>query len=314
MLEELKNLNYHGGKSGLLYFICDAVGSGHISTRDADVICSHAPGRMFLSASDLATYCGAFGWIQVSNDELSVSPEVLPYLNNKDELNDFLIRSTVDKLFAEQAFDANMFCYDSVNGCYAFKNEMFPLALSVVRNVLISQGFITTLRDNQGNRFLISMEYAPLLASHCKTRRKQMSLERLRRQIERNAEAGDLAERFVLAYEKRRIGAPLSEEIRRISEIDVAAGYDIVSFDTDRSTEPDRFIEVKAASNSGFYWSKNEYEIAKLKGESYYLYLVELSKIDIEGYRPEMIKNPANSIMTSDEWLVEAQSFLIKRA
>jgi hypothetical protein len=313
MLEELKNLDYHGGKAGLLYFICDVVGYGHISTRDADVICSHAPGRMSLSVSDLATYCGAFGWIQVSTDELSVSPVVLPYVDNKDELNDWLIRSTVNKLFAEQAFDANMFCYDAVNRCYAFKNELFPLALSVVRNVLISQGFITTLREDQGSRFLISMEYAPLLASHCKTRRKQISLERLRRQIERNEEAGDLAERFALAFEKRRIGAPLSEEIRRISEIDVAAGYDIVSFDTDKSTEPDRFIEVKAASDAGFFWSKNEYETAKLKGESYYLYLVELSMIDKEGYEPEMIKDPAKSIMTSDEWFVEARSFFIKR-
>lgn len=32
----------------------------------------------------------------------------------------------------------------------------------------------------------------------------------------------------------------------------------------------DRFIGVKAISSSGFYYSKNEYETAKLKGEPYY--------------------------------------------
>ena len=32
----------------------------------------------------------------------------------------------------------------------------------------------------------------------------------------------------------------------------------------------DRFIGVKAISSYGFYWSKNEYETAKLKGEPYY--------------------------------------------
>ena len=36
------------------------------------------------------------------------------------------------------------------------------------------------------------------------------------------------------------------------------------------SKEMDRFIGVKAISSSGFYYSKNEYETAKLKGEPYY--------------------------------------------
>lgn len=73
------------------------------------------------------------------------------------------------------------------------------------------------------------------------------------------------------------------------------------------------FIEVKAISESGFYWSKNEYEIAKLRGEFYYLYLVELSKIDESEYAPEIIQNPAMSIMGADGWLVEPQSYYLRR-
>lgn len=164
-----------------------------------------------------------------------------------------------------------MFYYDSVQFRYAFKNELLPLSLSSVRNVLISQGFLIPLRDTQGTRFYISPTYDALVAKHCKERRKQLSLEQLKKQFERNELAGEKAELFVLEYEKRRLGLPLCEKVRRISEIDVTAGYDIVSFDSPQSREPDRFIEVKAVSSAGFYWSKNEYEIAKLKGDMYYL-------------------------------------------
>ena len=93
----------------------------------------------------------------------------------------------------------------------------------------------------------------------------------------------------------------------------MSAGYDIVSFNSQASQNPDRFIEVKAISRAGFFWSKNEYQIAKLKGELYYLYLVELSKIGETDYAPEMIQNPALNIMESDNWFVETQSYHINR-
>lgn len=105
---------------------------------------------------------------------------------------------------------------------------------------------------------------------------------------------------------------PLSEKVRRISEIDVEAGYDIVSFESLQSQEPDRLIEVKAISDTGFYWSKNEYEIARLKGDKYYLYLVELTRISQKDYSPLIIQNPAVNVMEADSWFVEAQSFLIR--
>ena len=143
-------------------------------------------------------------------------------------------------------------------------------------------------------------------------RYKQLSLEQLKKQLENNELAGEKAELFVLEYEKKRLGQPLCEKVRRISEIDVTAGYDIVSFDSNQSLEPNRFVEVKAASSAGFYWSRNEYEIAKLKGDTYYLYLVELNKVNQQDYSPQIIQNPAVNIMETDEWFVESQSYFIK--
>lgn len=312
MLDVLKNLKYHGGKDGLLFFICNVIGSGQVRIKDAEIICARSAGKHYLSIEDLVSYCHALGWIQISEDVLSVSPDIVLLLNNKEKLNDALIVSTVNHLFKETIMDASMFYYDSVQRCYAFKNELLPLSLSCVRNVLISQGFLIPSRDTKVTRFYISPTYEALVAKHCKARRKQLSLEQLKKQLEKNELVGEKAELFVFEHEKKRLGQPFCEKVRRISEIDVTAGYDIVSFDSNQSLEPDRLIEVKAISSDGFYWSRNEYEIAKLKGNTYYLYLVDINRIDEQNYSPLIIQNPAANVMESEEWFVETQSYFVK--
>lgn len=314
MLDELKNLNYQGGKDGLLFFLCDVIGTGQIKISDAKTLCAHAPGKRYLAVKSLISYCAAFGWIEIYENTISLSSTIAVHINDKNKLNDALIISTVNQLFEGNLMDSSMFCYDSVQLNYAFKNELLPLPLSSVRNVLISQGFLIPLRGTQGTRFYISSTYDALVAKHCRERRKQLSLEQLKRQLERNELIGEKAELFVLEYEKKRLGLPLSEKIKRISEIDAVAGYDIVSFDSPQSQEPDRFIEVKAVSHAGFYWSKNEYEIAKLHGGKYYLYLVEISKVADEEYEPEIISNPALTVMSSCDWFIEPESYQIRKS
>ena len=312
MLDELKRLDYNGGKEGLLFFICDALGDHEIKVHDAEIICAHAPGKRYLSVKDLLGYCRAFGWIKTSGNIISLSPTIAAVINDKAKLNDTLVSSTVDSLFDADAFEPKMFTFDTVRGRYAFKNELFPLSLACVRNVLISQGFMAVKHDQQGIHFYISPIYDEIIAKHCKEKRKQISLAQLKKRLEIDELAGEKAELFVMSYERKRLGSPLCDKVKRISEIDVAAGYDIISFDSCHSREVDRFIEVKATSNTGFYWSKNEYEMAKLKGAAYYLYLVDLSKVDIEGYEPKIIKDPAVNVMEKDEWLVEAQTYYIR--
>lgn len=312
MLDVLKNHKYRGGKEALLFFICDVIGNRQISIRDAEILCSHALGRYYLSVEELVTYCQEFGWINVSEDTISVTSSISALLNDKIKLNEELIVSTVKQLFSHNIIEPNMFSYDAVRSCYLFKNELLPLSLSSLRNLLISQGFLTPLRGSLGTRFYISPEYDSLISFQCREKRKQLSLEDLKKQLENNELAGENAELFVLEYEKKRLGRPLCEKIKRISEIDVTAGYDIVSFNSAQSQKLDRFIEVKALSAMGFFWSSNEYKIAKLKGENFYLYLVELDKAVNSEYIPKVIQNPAVKIMEEDSWLVEAQSFFIK--
>lgn len=140
-----------------------------------------------------------------------------------------------------------------------------------------------------------------------------ISIEELKKKLQQDAEHGELAEKFAWKYEVfrlRQLG--INKEPLSISNIDVTAGYDMISYESEFSESFDRFIEVKSVSYGNFFWSKNEYETAKDKGDKYYLYLVDLKKTDKPGYAPEMIQNPAKCIMESDGWFVEAQSYHIK--
>ena len=258
MLDALKNLKYLGGKEGLLLFFCDVVGTRQVSVSDAEIICSHLYGKQNLSVEEIVKYCSVLGWIQVAEGIISVSPDIIPFLKDKEKLNDALIKTTVKRLFDENIMASSIFSYDSIRHQYIFKNELFPLSLSGIRNVLISQGFLIPQRETWGTHFYLAPEYDSFIAKYCKAKRKQLSLEELKKQLENNEIIGEKAELFVLEFEKNRLGGPLAGKVRRISEVDVTAGYDIISYNSVKSKEADRFIEVKAISSSGFYWSKNE--------------------------------------------------------
>lgn len=314
MLDELKRLNYPGRKKDLLYFLQSVVGNNVINLDDIRVLCTHAPAGFQLRDEDLVAYCTCFGWIS-QNEGISVCTEILAVLNNESRLNCYMIESTLETLFNNKILTVEMFVYDIEKCQIAFRNELLPLSYASIRNVLVSQEFLIIEREEHKTMFWVHSDYEKVLSRLCKKNSNTLTLEQLKLRLEANSIAGAKAESFVLEYEKRRIANPmLQTQIKQISEVDVCAGYDILSFESDTSACYDRFIEVKAVSrNHSFFWSKNELEIAKLQGEKYFLYLVDLSRIADEEYRPEIISNPALSIMSSSNWLVEPESYHIQK-
>lgn len=69
----------------------------------------------------------------------------------------------------------------------------------------------------------------------------------------------------------------------------------------------------KPVSEAGFFWSKNEYEVARLLATDYYLYLIDLTKICSDNYEPEIINNPAQQITENSMWLIEPQSYHVQK-
>lgn len=106
---------------------------------------------------------------------------------------------------------------------------------------------------------------------------------------------GDRGEDIVLEFERNRLEdiglLKQAKKVDRVSLKSDAFGYDILSFNDDKS---ERYIEVKAtrakAGNANFFLTLNELNTAKEKQENYYIYMV----YDILSANPKIwiIPNP----------------------
>jgi hypothetical protein len=313
MLEKLKNLKVVLRSKDILYFLQSVIGHRQLSVDDLKTICLHAPGHYVMDVDTLLSYCNCFDLV-ILGTYISLDKTILGLITDTSRLTKFLADKCFSKLFDEQILTADFFSFDIEEKKYMFKNEKLPLCWSSIRNLMIDFGFLNVERTIHSTRFFVSTKYEDIIQQYCKPHKKTITIEELRKRIEASNAAGEKAELFALDFEKQRIkSVVLQNQVRIISNIDVGAGYDIVSFDSESSSEYDRFIEVKAVSSDiSFYLSSNEIEIARLKGPKYYLYLVDLSKICDDAYVPFMICDPASIIFNSKEWILEPQTYKVK--
>ena len=128
--------------------------------------------------------------------------------------------------------------------------------------------------------------------------------EDLTKALDARRKLGVQAEEAVLEFEHNRLGGlgrnAEASLVRRISQLDVGAGYDIESFDGDRPLfDYDRFIEVKASQGAGlrFYWTANERQAAERLGDRYWIYFVGGFRSAQRGeIEPIMIRDPAGRL------------------
>lgn len=105
------------------------------------------------------------------------------------------------------------------------------------------------------------------------------------KQMRKNSLNGSIAEEKVIEFEKERlkkIGRKIDiNKIKKVSDTNDAAGYDIKSINEDGS---ERYIEVKSTVTSkySFNLSVNEHLAGKHYGERYWIYFVSLGKEKIE--------------------------------
>lgn len=120
--------------------------------------------------------------------------------------------------------------------------------------------------------------------------------------LARKDQVGDEAEEWVLRRETLRLSNhPLTSQIRRLSQTDVAAGFDIISFSSSATLRHDRFIEVKSYSNAPhFFWTSNEIDAAKALGERYVLVLVDRARMVDGQYSPVEITGPFSYFFETD--------------
>lgn len=181
----------------------------------------------------------------------------------------------------------------------------YPLRFSAIRNVLIEFGGLVL---SEGNLY-VSSELQHVLESRVAPSFDGMSPDELLKELELERYAGELAESFVLEYEKERLGEALAGRVKQVSKMSVEAGFDIASFESSESITFDRFIEVKALGRNGFYISSGELKKARELGTQYLLCIVKMKMINNPGYVPEFIRDPISEIENSSMWRVKATGY-----
>lgn len=306
--EQIEHCKYIGDFNGLK-FLFNSIFNGVKSRSSLFKLYSHNTSKAFLDIDASLLLLNDLGIIKFDGTKI-----LLNHFDDIDFSNQKVIFDWFSNLFCNYLIDnfivsIDSIKYDNATDCFYLPFNAFLRKHAVFRNLLITLSIISLRKD--GNYAINSILIRSV--KHKKKDRKltQASLLKI---LEIQQRQGELGEEFVLTFELRRLSHhPNISNIKRISIVDVAAGYDIVSFEDETSPQLNRFIEVKTFKDKPhFHWSANEIETAKLQGDKYYLYLVDINQIDNTNYEPIIICNPIKYFSTNSSWLSKVESYFIE--
>ncbi|MEW6145015.1 MAG: DUF3883 domain-containing protein [Thermodesulfobacteriota bacterium] len=185
---------------------------------------------------------------------------------------------------------------------------------SGIRNLFVELDLVKY--DKRKNNYKIMDNYLAIFARYLET--KKVTQKELSYLIIKKEELGLAAELEILQYEKKRLvnHPELLEHLKHVSQSDVNAGYDIMSYEIESSnkeTVQQRYIEVKAVSklNYKFTWTRGEIDTSKALSGQYYLYLLPVisnKKFDIAGLI--IIKNPYVEVFKNrKKWQMKEEQY-----
>ena len=310
MLEELRRCNSIGDIKGVLFLVRILAGKTSIPVQEVSSRCCLERG-IKLKVSGAVAFLEYLGMVVLSRPNILPTENLRKYISMTDEeVVTSLSKECIDKLVEDGIFDRPGMTIDSSSGCICMKRSTIPLAYAAVRNFLICAG---AFYEVNGETVLVAEGFEQEISNKLRSRKKNITLEQLLKEQQEQSQRGLEGEEFVLSLEHSRLPSKI-KRIKRISDFDVAAGYDIVSFESEENEQYNRFIEVKTYLGSKrFFWSENEIDTAKIKGDNYILCLVDYKKIKTPGYVPEFIKNPYNTIFNDSSWLINAATYRIEK-
>jgi hypothetical protein len=263
----------------------------------------------------------AVGAVTITDEgKVVLNPNLIPALVNENYLSSKLLAAILAASKKDDSFH-EIFCSENVSYDIVYKTiqidgDAFQFRYASFRQLLVNFAFIQPHPDNNIRKFVINprfkglfdRELLPLIKS------KKMGIQQLEKMLAQKQLHGREAEEFVLKFEKRRLAShPKLESVEIISDYDVGAGFDIISFNGIDSCEIDRFVEVKSFSDfPSFHWSRNEIDVSRIKRVQYFLYLVNRAKMNEEDYEPEMIQNPHQQIIENGtKWEKRIEGYFV---
>lgn len=266
------------------------------------------------------------GKINVNIDvslELFQTLNLLDFTENKIKFTDFFLKNGISKgedfiifftksflnfLLKNEYIDKSKIIFDITENHFVLLRNSIKYKHASLRNLLLS---LSVIQKRVDGSYLMSESFLQILNDNIEKSHK-MDEQKLFEMLELQRHNGEQGELFVLQYELNRLSDHKNiDHVKRISLIDVGAGYDIVSYNSIISQRIDRFIEVKTYTGKPhFFWSRNEISVAKLRSKNYFLYLVNLDEVKNQNYEPQIISDPSSYFENSEVWTITAQSFL----
>lgn len=161
--------------------------------------------------------------------------------------------------------------------------------------------------------FILNADFQDALSED--TRRVvALSEEALRKRLDQQRQRARQIEELIVLEEKKRLsqaGRPdLAEVVARISDVDVARGYDIDSYEANGTP---RSIEVKSSTGRQvrFEWSYVERRKAEKMGPRYWIYFVPMAHLLPQNYCPAvMICDPCSRIRSGELIATESSALV----
>lgn len=251
------------------------------------------------------------------NDSFSLNDGIANSLNSIGQMRDKFIEYLFKVLKDDEEFH-KIFCSDYLSHDIIYKslqinNSAFGLKYSNFKQFLIDFEAIKSHPTVQLNSFIINNRYKKLFDKTVlpEIKRRKIGVEEFRKAMEQQQIFGEEAEKFVLNFEFIRLNK--KKEIDWVAEYIVNEGYDIASYNHESDEFPNRFIEVKSYEGETpyFFWSRNEYSVAKRKKEEYWLYLINRTDMQKTDYSPMLIQNPFETILENSLWIKEIDKYKI---
>lgn len=324
MLVDLEKYDSLGSKKELLFLLFDVLSVSEPKViEDVKTVCIHQSYSFGNSFSGAIHLMELLGFIQINNLKIKTNQSISNY-NKESFFDNNLVYEKIFNLLEKDNkldlfFNLKTIKQNYKTHQYYIKGNKIPFSLNNIKKLLLNVGFLELMK-NSHNDFLINETFKDFFNSKIisklkkKSNKRKLSLTKLKEIQELQSKQGYEAEFYVLNFEMNRLTNHLDKSnIRIISEEYSNAGYDIESFDAENSIVIDKFIEVKSYSGSlSFYWSMNEIETAKELGERYWIYLVDINKIDIKDYEPIMKQNPIENILNNENWDKQIEKYKIE--
>jgi len=256
-------------------------------------------------------------FLVLDNDLICVNESLLNSVFSEkhiiDRFNELLLLSLRgDKDFFD-IFSSPYLSYDIIYKSMQIRNDAFGFKFANFKQLLLDFGIIRDHPTPEIRSYIINGRYKKLFDKTLlpEIKKRRIGVEEFYSQMSQHQIYGEEAEKFVYEFEQNRLNH--KHGIDWIAQYVANEGYDIVSYNDETDIEYNRFIEVKSYDGSTpyFYWSKNEFQVAKHRQDNYWVYLVNRTEMSSPGYSPIMIRNPYKEIIEKDGWSKEVDKYRI---